>query len=436
MADNQVTVEQLLRALGQAVVQMSEKMDVLASKMDAVREELAGRAPSPAPGEEFFQAQFGRLESALAREDTREPVRDEAALELLGRMESSLEKLAAGTLEKLDALKEGLSGIAGPSAPGEEFFQAQFGRMESAVAGLSPQGAGSDSARQEALDSLGDRIERVVAGLAADVKESSERSASGISEASGLIIGAIGSIPETMKAVQQSMEGKADDIRRDAARSMEQAEEHLKHSEKVLDDTVKTGKKTEKVLEAVKEEMAQKLSENRDILSRLEEVTTRFAGKALEDGIATLNRSAVHHYNIGEYRAAEEDLAEAVNLDPGRAEVWCNMAHVQAASGREAEAEASFRKALELEPDLDQAVSGLGVLMMAGGRSEEAISFLEKFIADESPSVRTMIAYSRALASAGRHSDAVSVLERAAGAAPGNPEVKAELAAYTGEAGS
>lgn len=394
MADNQVTVEQLLRALGQAVVQMSDKMDVLASKMEAVREELAGRASSPAPGEEFFQAQFSRVETAVA----------------------GLAPGDGGFLAgRLDALAEKLDAVA---------------------AGLAPGGADSDSARLQAMESLGDRIERLITGLGADMKESAEKNASGINEASGLVIGAIGAIPEAVKAMQQSLEGKADDLRRDTARSLEQAEEHLKRSEKVLDDAVKTGKKTEKGVDAVKEEMAQSLSENRDILSRLEEVTTRFAGKALENGIATLNRSAVHHYNIGEYRAAEEDLAEAVNLDPGRAEVWCNLAHVQAASGRDSEAETSFRKALELEPDLDQAVSGLGVLMMAGGRSEEAISFLEKFMADESPSIRTMIAYSRALASSGRHADAVSVLEKAAGAAPANPEVKAELAAYTGEAGS
>jgi Flp pilus assembly protein TadD len=196
----------------------------------------------------------------------------------------------------------------------------------------------------------------------------------------------------------------------------------------------KTGKKTEKAIEESEGPSCPVgLRRNGESFGGDSEVTERFAGKALEDGIRQLNLSAIHHYNIGEYQAAVEDLREAIHLDANRAEVWCNLAHAQAALTQDADAEASFRKALELQPDLDQAVSGLGVLMLAGGRTGDSIAFLEKFMASETPSVRTMIAYSRALAGAGRHADAVETLERAASLAPDNPEVTAELQAYTGD---
>ncbi len=456
MTDNQVTVEQLLRALGQVAVQISEKLDVLTEKMDTLKEAASGAAGPPAPGEEFFGARFDRLEEALSG------LAPGDGGPLAARLDVLAEKLD-GLTEKMDALKEAASGAAGPPAPGEEFFGARFDRLEEALSGLTPGDGGPLAVRldalaekldtvtglmaapsseeavtgvsvREAVDSLGERMEKLITGLGTDMKEASERNASGVSEASGLIIGAIGSVPEAVKALQQSLEGKAEDLSREAASAVERAGEYYKRSEAFLDDAVNTGKKTEKAMDAVKEELTRGLSQNHDILSRLEELTTRFADRATDDGIAALNRSAVHHYNIGEYQAAEENLVEAINLDPGRVELWCNLAHVQAASGQEAEAETSFRKALELEPDMDQAVSGLGVLMVAGGRPEEAISFLSGFMADENPSVRTMIAYSRALVSAGRHAEAVSVLERAAEAAPGNPDVKAELAAYTGGA--
>jgi Flp pilus assembly protein TadD len=273
---------------------------------------------------------------------------------------------------------------------------------------------------------LGDRLEKVLGEVNTAVRETGEQSARGISEASGVIVEAIGALPDSVKAMKLSLEEKADALRAETA-------ENQRNTEKTLESIEKTEKKTVEAVEAVKKELSEGLKNQKKLLGEMQEVTERFAGKAMEDGISQLNRSAIHHYNIGEYNAALEDLKEAVHLDGNRAEIWCNMAHVQAALKEDADAEASFRKALELQPDLDQAVSGLGVLLLAGGRSEESISFLEGFIGEETSSIRTMIAYSRALAAAGRHSDAVNTLERAASLAPENPEVRDELAAYAGD---
>ncbi len=471
MADNQVTVEQLLRGLGQAMLQMSDKMDVLAAKLDEVREEVSkASSPAPAPGEGFFEAQFARLEAALSR-----PAPD-------GEGQGGGSGATEALLEKLEAVRHEVSAIPQPAAaPGEGFFEAQFGRLESAFAQLSMksgeagQGGGDTGALLEALNrldsslasmaesvgakldamaaviaekrpdgepadqlpellnGLGDLLEKLMTEVNQAVSEAGARSAAGITEASGFIIDAIGSIPESVKTMQASLSEKADGLRRDAAQGLEQAEAARKNAEKALEDMGKTGKKTEKAIEEVKAELSRGLEKNGKLLAEMQEVTERFAGKALEDGIRQLNLSAIHHYNIGEYQAAVEDLREAIHLDANRAEVWCNLAHAQAALTQDADAEASFRKALELQPDLDQAVSGLGVLMLAGGRTGDSIAFLEKFMASETPSVRTMIAYSRALAGAGRHADAVETLERAASLAPDNPEVTAELQAYTGD---
>ena len=443
MADNQVTVEQLLKVLGQAMLQMSEKMDVLAEKLDAVRNEIAGTTPPVVPGEGFFEAQFGRMEEAVSRiapgSGPSAPSFDSGPItEGLSRLDASIEKLAAGVGEKLDSVRDQVAKTEFPAQPGESFFEAQFKRLEEAVSGLSAQGGGSSGSSDEAtlapgFSELGDRLEKLLSELKATVSESARNSAQGLTEASGFIIDAIGSIPDSVRTMHEELAEKAEGLRAETAANLEKAEEARRNTEQVLSDVTKAGEKTGKAIEAVKHELSAGLGKNAAILAEMQEVTERFAGKAMEDGISSLNHSAIHHYNIGEYEAASLDLKEAISLDANRAEVWCNLAHVQAAKGEETEAEASFKKALELKPDLDQAVSGLGVLLLAGGRAGESISFLERFMTEDSPSIRTMIAYSRALAASGRHSDAVATLERAASLAPGNPDVKAELAAYTGD---
>jgi hypothetical protein len=65
MADNQVTVEQLLRRWGRRLSRCPIRW-TSGVENGSRREELAGRASSPAPGEEFFQAQFSRVETAVA----------------------------------------------------------------------------------------------------------------------------------------------------------------------------------------------------------------------------------------------------------------------------------------------------------------------------------------------------------------------------------
>lgn len=443
MADNQMTVEQLLVALGQAMLQMSGKMDVLAEKLDAVRNEIAGTTPPSLPGEGFFEAQFGRMEEAVSRitpgSGQSAPSFDSGPVtEGFSRLDASIEKLAAGVGEKLDAVRDQVAKTEYPAQPGESFFEAQFKRLEEAVSGLAPQGAGSAGSSDEgslasSLSELGDRLEKLLSELNASVSESARKSAQGLTEASGFIIDAIGSIPESVRTMHEELAVKAEGLRTETATNLEKAEEARRNTEQVLSEVTKAGEKTGKAIEAVKHELSEGLGKNAAMLAEMQEVTERFAGKAMEEGITSLNRSAIHHYNIGEYEAASLDLKEAISLDANRAEVWCNLAHAQAAKGEETEAEASFKKALELKPDLDQAVSGLGVLLLAGGRAGESISFLERFMTEESPSIRTMIAYSRALAASGRHTDAVATLERAASLAPGNPYVKAELAAYTGD---
>jgi len=443
MADNQMTVEQLLVALGQAMLQMSGKMDVLAEKLDAVKSEIAATKPAGLPGEGFFEAQFGRMEEAVSRltpgsGPSAGPFDPAPITEGLARLDTSIGNLAAGLGEKLDSVREQVAKAEYPAQPGESFFEAQFKRLEEAVAALASQDGGSSGSPEEGspapgLSELGDRLEKLLAELNSSVQEAALNSARGLTEASGFIIDAIGSIPDSVRAMQDALAEKAESMRAETAANLEKAGETLRNTEKVLTDVTKAGEKTGKAIEAVKKELSEGLGKNAAILAEMQEVTERFAGKAMEEGISSLNRSAIHHYNTGEYEAAALDLKEAIDLDAGRAEVWCNLAHVQAAGGEESEAEASFRKALELKPDLDQAVSGLGVLLLAGGRAGESISFLERFMADESPSVRTMIAYSRALAASGRHADAVATLERAVAIAPGNPDVRAELAAYTGD---
>jgi tetratricopeptide (TPR) repeat protein len=72
------------------------------------------------------------------------------------------------------------------------------------------------------------------------------------------------------------------------------------------------------------------------------------------------------------YDLAEPYLVRAVELAPGRADLWFNLGYAQDAAGRHAAAIESFEAAVRLDPKLDRAWYGMGLAHAALGRHREA----------------------------------------------------------------
>ena len=142
--------------------------------------------------------------------------------------------------------------------------------------------------------------------------------------------------------------------------------------------------------------------------------------------------------NLGEILArtpeglpeALEHYAAAVRLNPGRAELHCNLASAFAKAGRLAEAVDEFRSALRLAPDYQMAHNKLGnTLARMDDRLPEAISHLKEALRLDPtvPDVQNNLGI--ALLMAGRTQEAIAHFEAALRLNPNLPEAHMNLGA-------
>jgi tetratricopeptide (TPR) repeat protein/uncharacterized protein YukE len=270
-------------------------------------------------------------------------------------------------------------------------------------------------------ESLDGNLTRTAEGIVAAIGSSDDSRKALLEEKFVNLSDRMSIFPESVSQLGEKLTGKIEDFRSDAGKLLEEASTSLERSSSTL-ETV------EKIVEETRQEQS-------TTLGRMMELVERHRENADEAEIERLNSLAIQHFNNAEYTLAQDSVEKALMLGANRAELWSNLAHVKAAAGDMTGSEEAFRKALQLEPELDQAVSGLGVLMVDTGRPQETIEFLREFLMDESPSIRTTMAYAKALAATGRHAEALDLLRKAKELAPDNPEIDAEIAAYS-ESGS
>jgi tetratricopeptide (TPR) repeat protein/uncharacterized protein YukE len=268
-----------------------------------------------------------------------------------------------------------------------------------------------------ASESLDRSLARTAEGIVAAIGSSDDSRKALLEENFVNLSDRMSIFPESVSQLGEKLTGKIEDFRSDAGRLLEEASTSLE--------------KSSSTLETVEKIVGETRQEQSTALGRMMELVERHRENADEAEIERLNSLAIQHFNNAEYTLAQDSVEKALMLGAGRAELWSNLAHIKAAAGDMAGAEESFRKALQLEPELDQAVSGLGVLLVDTGRPQETIEFLREFLMDESPSIRTTMAYARALAATGRHAEALDLLRKARELAPDNPEIDAEIAAYS-----
>ncbi len=93
--------------------------------------------------------------------------------------------------------------------------------------------------------------------------------------------------------------------------------------------------------------------------------------------VALANRASVKK-SSGDLAGAEQDLRQALALDPGASAAWFNLGVVLEASGRAQEAEGAYRRVVQTEPGHAEAAGNLAGLLVRSGRATEAVPILRR----------------------------------------------------------
>ena len=115
----------------------------------------------------------------------------------------------------------------------------------------------------------------------------------------------------------------------------------------------------------------------------------------------------------GRFGDAESCYRQAVQLRPGFAEAWLNLAVALKAQGRLDEAEVSCRQALYVRPAFVEALNNLGNIQLALGRPADAESAYRQALGLRPQHLEALINLARVLLDRGRLTDAESTSRRA-----------------------
>jgi len=266
------------------------------------------------------------------------------------------------------------------------------------------------------LESARTKIDEISAALGEAVLSASRENAAAVTAKIDSLATVLSPLPDVLSGMRETLSGQLSEFTRSADETLQGVKTSLEASGAAL--------------EAVRQASGESVAEQKDSLGRMTDLLKVHRDSLLRSEVEDLNNEAIHELNEGMLQQAASSLEKAVQIDPARAELWSNLAHVRAASGNLAESEECFRKALALDPEMEPALSGLGVLLVRAGRPRETLEFLQRFLEEDAASPGIAVAYSRALAASGRHADAVTLLRKASSAAPGNADLEAELAKY------
>jgi len=464
----EMTTEQLLKGLGQAVMAIGGKIDTLTEKMDAILSVLAEDiAPALKVNPEQPQSQNEisvDLKPMLDKlEEIKELLNNKSTV-VSEESDSGNPENSTAVIEKLQAIEKVLTDNIFDAIKGisnsDSSVQIDFGPVIEKLEALSL--ALADTKNSDETKVLLEKLEvsiREVPRLMTDkltelkkadttnptevveqklgevsdtlaeiLKSSQDREfisvlSTGISDLKGQfvdsekeVITAVKEIPTNITQMGYNLTASMNTLADKTAAILEKADKKLDDSNEKLGE--------------IKEELHKGLELNTNMTSQMVDLTARFTDQAEEDRVKSLNTSAVNHFNRGEFPESETLFQEALEIAPDSEELLCNFAYLKAAMEKIEESEELFRKALKINPELEVAVSGLGMLMVKTGRSEETIEFLKNIILNGEPSVRTVVAYTRALAALGQHDKAVELLESTQKAVPNNPDILVELAKY------
>jgi tetratricopeptide (TPR) repeat protein len=132
----------------------------------------------------------------------------------------------------------------------------------------------------------------------------------------------------------------------------------------------------------------------------------------------------------GDFEHAEENLREALDLDPTFTAAYVNLADLYRSQGREQEAETLLRRGLAQAADQATVELALGLTLVRLGRHADALKHLQRAHVLRPESIRFGYVYAVALYDQGRRRAALRTLEEMQRRYPGNRDILRLLVAY------
>jgi Tfp pilus assembly protein PilF len=137
----------------------------------------------------------------------------------------------------------------------------------------------------------------------------------------------------------------------------------------------------------------------------------------------------------GDFKHAEENLREALDLDPTFTAAYVNLADLYRAQQRDEEAETILRKALKKAADRAAVEFALGLTLVRLGRQSEAMAHLRRAYEMRPETIRFGYVYSVAQFDGGQREASLRTLEQMRKRYPANRDVLRLLAGYNQQMG-
>jgi predicted CXXCH cytochrome family protein len=137
----------------------------------------------------------------------------------------------------------------------------------------------------------------------------------------------------------------------------------------------------------------------------------------------------------GDFQHAEENLREALDIDPTFTAAYVNLADLYRGQRRDQDAETILRRALGMAADRSAVEFSLGLTLVRLGRHDEALAFLRRAYETRPETIRFGYVYAVAQFDTGRQAAALRTLERIHKRYPANREVLQLLAGYNQQLG-
>jgi tetratricopeptide (TPR) repeat protein len=138
---------------------------------------------------------------------------------------------------------------------------------------------------------------------------------------------------------------------------------------------------------------------------------------------------------LGDFRAAEAALREALVLNDQYVPALLNLADLYRATDRDAAGEPLLVRALELAPDLPEALLASGLWLVRQQRIDDAIALLERAFSVAPDSTRIAYVYAVALNSTGQPQRSLQVLDEALARTGANRQLLQTAASIARDAG-